>query len=54
MALHGCLKLEEVFYLLQNTAQLTMLRRYAYHIVRLIGFVTESRSVQPEYKGAHH
>ena len=40
--LHGCLNLEEVFYLLQNMApnskQLTMLRQYACQVLRLIGY----------------
>ena len=47
--LHGCLKLEEVFYLLQNTAPnskaVAMLRRYAcqngsplWYLLLLIGF----------------
>ena len=40
--LSGCLKLEKVFYLLQNTAPnskaIDKLRRYACHALRLIGF----------------
>ena len=40
--LSGCLKLEKVFYLLQNTAPnskaIDKLRRYACHVLWLIGF----------------